>query len=869
MSNKVIASSKIGRAQIFACEFENDNKFITCGENDIKFWTVTGFNVVCKKGNMENFEPLTSAAFAFPSKTCVTGTSTGKLLVWTNGVASTAVPDAHNGLVLTLLAKSNQLISGGEDGIIKIWDSNFKNTGSEDLTGFTKLPPAIRALDMNSAGSFIIGTQHSEIIKIQQSNKVILMQGHYSGQLWGLCVSPKEELFCTCGGDMTIRIWSKEKLEAMNPINDECITCDWSSNAAFIACGSRSGKIFTFSADLELRELSMKQSGLDKNQAITDVKIAPNCQLIAYGALNGASPIEIMKVKENGQDLAILKQINIGLSTPLLHQDWDATSSTLIVNSKGYDLLYVNVAVGSIVRSSSCAENEWYSWTCIFGYFVKALLPELNKQIDISSVCRSQNKKTIAFGKNSGKIKIYRYPCVAKLPSHKAYIGHSSLVSNVKFFSEDRYLISTGNRDNTILIWTSEFDEETIGTKEEEKNPEELKGLSPIIPIKKPMVIKDEEEKEEKKEIQGSILDILDGIKEPSKYLKSPYTQTHPPRKVLKLNYIYGYRSQDTRNNIHYLKDGSIVYHAAAVGIVHDKNTNSQRFFNLHRQTISAIAFHPDGIRVATGDNSEIPYIYIWDSTTCSQIAAFKGELAQGIKYLAFSPTGDYLAAVDIEDDRTLAIYDANNAILVALANIGPANVLQVDFKAENELVSVGEKHIMFWKMNNKSLTSKLGNFAGHSNLLGCLSADKDLVLTGNALGELYQWNDFQILSVNKIHTEPIDCINIAEQMYKIFNSFNRILTGGRDGKVNILDKAFKLLMPIDMTNQLYHSISPGVRTLSLDRMGKKLLVGTAGSEIYELSIDPSRKKVGDNPNTIATCHCAPQDKVIFLYILF
>lgn len=765
MSNKVIASSKIGRAQIFACEFENDNKFITCGENDIKFWFVTGFNVVCKKGSMENFEPITSAAFAFPSKTCVTGTSTGKLLVWSQGTATTAVSDAHKGMVLTLLAKSNQLISGGEDGIIKVWDSNFNNTGSEDLTGFTKLPPTIRAFDMNSAGSFIIGTQHSEIIKIQQSNKVILMQGHYSGQLWGLCVSPKQELFFTCGGDMTIRIWSKEKQEAINSISEECITCDWSSNATFIATGTRSGKIITFSADLEMRELSMKPCGFEKGQAITDVKIAPNCQLIAYGALNGASPIEIMKVKEDGQELAILKQINIGLTTPLLHHDWDISSSTLIVNSKGYDLLYVNVGVGSIVRSSSCAENEWYSWTCIFGYFVRALLPELNKQIDISSACRSQNKKTIAFGKNEGKIIIYRYPCVTKTPSHKTYIGHSSLISNVKFFSEDKYLISTGNRDNTVLLWASEFDEESKEAKEEEKNPEELKGLSPIPPIKKPIENKEEDKKEEKKETPSSILDILEGIKEPSKYLKSPYTQTHPPRKELKLSYIYGYRSQESRNNIHYLKDGSIVYHAAAVGIVHDKHNNSQRFFNLHRQTISAIAFHPDGIRVSTGDSSPEPYIYIWDSTTCSQIAAFKGELKRGIKCLAFSPSGDYLAGVDVDDDRTLAIYDANNAILVALANIGPANVLQVDFRAENELVSVGEKHIMFWKMNNKSLTSKQGNFAGHSNLLGCLSSDKDLVLTGNALGELYQWNEYQVLSANKIHTEPIDCINIAEQM--------------------------------------------------------------------------------------------------------
>ena len=46
------------------------------------------------------------------------------------------------------------------------------------------------------------------------------------------------------------------------------------------------------------------------------------------------------------------------------------------------------------------------------------------------------------------------------------------------------------------------------------------------------------------------------------------------------------------------------------------------------------------------------------------------------------------------------------------------------------------------------------------------------------------------------------------------------------------------------MINEEYHSINPEIRALSLDKIGKNLLVGTIGSEIYELSIDPSSKHV-------------------------
>lgn len=64
----------------------------------------------------------------------------------------------------------------------------------------------------------------------------------------------------------------------------------------------------------------------------------------------------------------------------------------------------------------------------------------------------------------------------------------------------------------------------------------------------------------------------------------------------LQLDYVYGYRSKDCRNNVKYLKSGSIVYNAAALGVTLDPSQNIQRFYNKHSDDVLCIDVHPDGI---------------------------------------------------------------------------------------------------------------------------------------------------------------------------------------------------------------------------------------------------------------------------------
>ena len=61
--------------------------------------------------------------------------------------------------------------------------------------------------------------------------------------------------------------------------------------------------------------------------------------------------------------------------------------------------------------------------------------------------------------------------------------------------------------------------------------------------------------------------------KAPDSY-KAPKGKQEEPIENLDLEYIYGYRCHDVRNNLRYTLDGKVVYHAAAVGVVMDQEIN-------------------------------------------------------------------------------------------------------------------------------------------------------------------------------------------------------------------------------------------------------------------------------------------------------
>ena len=52
-----------------------------------------------------------------------------------------------------------------------------------------------------------------------------------------------------------------------------------------------------------------------------------------------------------------------------------------------------------------------------------------------------------------------------------------------------------------------------------------------------------------------------------------------PPSVSYTLDYVYGYRCEDSRQNVFINKEGNAVYMTAALGVILDPRTNTQRYF--------------------------------------------------------------------------------------------------------------------------------------------------------------------------------------------------------------------------------------------------------------------------------------------------
>lgn len=782
-----MATSKVDRHKITGCEFKSDAEFVTCGLGHVKFWSFASANVSFRKGSMKTgqFEPLTCVVFAFSSRICVTGTSRGNIMVWNETEVQKKI-SAHQSQVWVLMAKGNGLVSGGQDGILIVWSNEFKQLSSIDMGNFTSLDPGIRAVDVSDEGAYVIGTRGAEIVMVQQDRTAVLVHGHCSGQLWGLCVAPNGDRFATCGGK-SLCVWEIDKRSAVLALSEDARAIDWSGNGEFIALGSVEGFIYTYNPNDNLGNLSKLQGSFDKGQWVEDIKVSPNNTMIAFGVRRGVSRVEIMKVNEKGDGLSKRCFVNVGLTAGLTHLDWDVTSSYLAINGQACELKFINVNTQAMQLGSTSKDIDWHTWSCTLGFPVQGILPFYSDGTDVNAACRSHNRKLIATGDDYSRVKLFKCPSVVRNANFKEYKAHTGWVTRVLFTWDDRHLVSIGGYDKTVIVWATDVQADGLIESEDDKTSpsldQELKEVydetntseldRKISELQKKVTRHTtlEEiyklltpEAEDKNEYLGSKA-WMGQWREPTGFIKPPFNQAKAPKVHFALDHVYGYNSKDCRNNLGYLSNDEVIYHAAATGIILNKESNTQRFFVGHMSSIMSIAVHPDGVQVATGGFDIKPYIYVWNSNTCLPLISFRGHLEKGIKSLAFSPNGEYLAAVDISPYHSLAVYDLSCKELLFISKTDPLLLLQVVFKSDEELVTIGVMQFISWRITCAGLNSKSGIFKGLNKVLGCIAVDSDLILTGNATGEIYQWNGNIVVASKKVHNGAIDCLAITEDL--------------------------------------------------------------------------------------------------------
>lgn len=127
----------------------------------------------------------------------------------------------------------------------------------------------------------------------------------------------------------------------------------------------------------------------------------------------------------------------------------------------------------------------------------------------------------------------------------------------------------------------------------------------------------------------------------------------------VKLEWVYGIRSSDTRKSLQYTvgsitaaskseenfetqeearTEEELIYYVACVIVLLNTNVNKQRFYLSHDQEVIAVAVSTqDGSYIASSELAASPAIHVWSRKTLESLVVIRGDHAVGVHLLAFT----------------------------------------------------------------------------------------------------------------------------------------------------------------------------------------------------------------------------------------
>ena len=528
---------------------------------------------------------------------------------------------------------------------------------------------------------------------------------------------------------------------------------------------------------------------------------------------------------------------------------------------------------GNVVKASSLDDVAWQSWSCTYGLQTKgvhghngATVATASSRgsfqrprpgwVDFSPVARSplamDEAACLVGGKFDGRLCLYRYPCTeVEVAMEKQYPAHGGPIAFLSFTRVEEagaregldddgveskrkeaargeslrasaVLYTGGVRDRCLFKWTLEdgarYKEADLLTEDSFMQYSRLKMRS----------------RHAGGEPLQNKLSVLGA--ESSKLLMST---------ELELEWVHGYSGHSGSNNLHFTSVGGFVYPAAQIGIVQQKG--SQSFFTKHDGDISCCCMHPSKKIVATGEIAKNrPCIFVW-STTDFHSVMLVGAHTVGISLLAFSKEGSLLASCGLDKDNTIAVHDWERNVLIAKTS-NQFQSLGCAFSASGAIVTCGVSFVTLWELEGGNLVWQPGEYEvlSTARTFLCVAAphfvaddasaagaarvgdDKttsqilDLVVTGDALGDVMVWRGRKCIAQEKAHASAIQVIATFAEGFA---------TGDMSGTISVWSNTYPL------KKRMTFASGCDIRGISVSSQEKKILVGTRDRSIFEIDM--------------------------------
>ncbi|GBG30581.1 Echinoderm microtubule-associated protein-like 1 [Hondaea fermentalgiana] len=719
-----------------------------------------------------------------------------------------------------------------------------------------------------------------------------------------LAVMPQDDsivVTCSCA-DARLCVWDSaaRRLAYSCLLSSPGVCLAFAPNGEYLAVGLASGEIsvrLAGSASLLSEEATrIPRSGLDCSGGPVSICFSPDGLRIAAYFSGGA--VHVFDVRRHSLDphkLFTRAQV-LRIDAPsaeVPHRavlGWSHCSSFLKISifsvNEPMSLRhhYADIARGGHMLEDSLADVRGISWTSQ-AYPAEEDLQALPNSLRRDACVFDVALGRLAIGDQNGGCSCVNFPCASETTILRASPADSERVSVVcvKFIQGGAALMAA-YANGTMAQWAvvkndSNIDEEEKEAKQEVASICDLEFEHEIA--QRRLVANSDDSCEEVSVQNAASIPEFDRLCEGDETMplndwqssqETPDTQKSDEHQVLLdamgvhegrkdaevvLDWVQGYNAAG--KNIQYLFDRRLAFPACGMVTMVGFNTGSgklqQRFLRpqhaaslQHREipaghrVVEVLATTPRRTHIAFAQGSSV---HVWDAEKMLMVCEIDLPWAKGgVSHLAFSSDGNLLCVVGGDHMQTVATVEWSTRRVQGFVPSGADSVHDMIWTCEKHFVTVGVRHVTFWKSQRGSApTSQRGSFASKTgvavavqNVYSVCAVDSSTVITGLADGTLAVW-DVKTHCITKILIQHQERVGPCFALCFVPTQIGGFLAGNKAGHVTLWTRAG----PDDFEEHVLHkaegkSKGVGVRAISVvskDQNAQRIAGSNASRLVY------------------------------------